>query len=144
MQKKQDNSRRSFLKKSSLAAFSFALGTKIVFAEYFPKGMIPVALLDTQFPQNLPGKHPGLVVLNDKPINAETPPHLLDDKITPRDLFFVRNNGIPPDFSPCCGPFSAWGLLASSRKGYLIPVTNRFPRKLHALRVPWRRCDSLQ
>ena len=48
---------------------------------------------------NLPGKHPELVVLNDKPINAETPPHLLNDRLTPGDKFFVRNNGIPPNES---------------------------------------------
>lgn len=41
-------------------------------------------------------KHPGLVVLNDRPVNVETPAHLLDDKITPAELLFVRNNGIPP------------------------------------------------
>ena len=30
-------------------------------------------------------------------MNAETPPHLLDDAITPTERHFVRNNGIPPD-----------------------------------------------
>jgi DMSO/TMAO reductase YedYZ molybdopterin-dependent catalytic subunit len=36
------------------------------------------------------------VVLNDRPVNAETPAHLLDDPVTPADRLFVRNNGIPP------------------------------------------------
>ena len=58
--------------------------------------MIPVTLENNLFAKGLPGKHPDLVILNDNPINAETPPHLLDDKITPRELFFVRNNGTPP------------------------------------------------
>ena len=44
----------------------------------------------------LPGKDPELIILNDRPINAEAPPHLLVDRITPGDKFFVRNNGIPP------------------------------------------------
>ena len=44
-------------------------------------------------------KHPDLVILNDRPINAETPAHLLNDPITPRELFFVRNNGIPPNIT---------------------------------------------
>jgi len=35
-------------------------------------------------------------VLNDRSINAETAPHLLDDELTPNEFFFVRNNGIPP------------------------------------------------
>lgn len=89
-------SRRGFLKKSALAAMSLALGGKMVFANNFPGGMIPAGLANTADPFQLPGKHPGLIVLNDRPINAETPPHLLDAKTTPRDLFFVRNNGIPP------------------------------------------------
>jgi DMSO/TMAO reductase YedYZ molybdopterin-dependent catalytic subunit len=45
----------------------------------------------------LPGKHPDLVVLSDKPWNIETPPHLLDDAITPADKLFVRNNGLMPE-----------------------------------------------
>ncbi len=44
----------------------------------------------------LPGKIAGLSVLNDRPVNAETPAHLLDEALTPNDKFFVRNNGIPP------------------------------------------------
>ena len=54
-------------------------------------------LIDIANPLNLPGKHPRFDrILNDRPINAETPPHLLDDKVTPADKFFVRNNGLPP------------------------------------------------
>ena len=29
----------------------------------------------------------------------ETPPHLLDDDVTPAHRFFVRNNGLPPDIN---------------------------------------------
>ena len=47
-------------------------------------------------PLAIPGK-PGLKVLSDRPINAETPAHLLDDAVTPAARMFVRNNGIPPD-----------------------------------------------
>ena len=39
----------------------------------------------------------GLVVLNEHPLSAETPAHLLDDAITPSARHFVRNNGIPPE-----------------------------------------------
>ncbi len=35
-------------------------------------------------------------MLNDRPLNAETPAHLLDDSITPSKYMFVRNNGVPP------------------------------------------------
>ena len=43
----------------------------------------------------LEGKE-GLDVLNDRPVNAETPAHLLDDAITPKNRHFIRNNGIVP------------------------------------------------
>ncbi len=90
-------SRRGFIKKSALAAMSMVLGAKMVFAENFPAGLIPAGLAESDQPFAFPGKHPDLIVLNDKPINLETPAHLLDDKITPADKFFVRNNGNPPN-----------------------------------------------
>lgn len=89
-------SRRGFLQKGGLTAMAVALGAKMVFAENFPAGMIPAGLAHSDIPFNLPGKDPGLVVLNDRPVNAETPPELLDDALTPNELFFVRNNGLPP------------------------------------------------
>lgn len=88
--------RRGFLKKSALFAMGAALGAPIPFWRNMPGGLIPIALADSTEPFQLPGKHPGLIILNDRPINAETPAHLLDDLITPADKLFVRNNGIPP------------------------------------------------
>lgn len=90
-------SRRNFIRKSSLTGFALALGAPLVFAEYFPKGMLPIGLLETATAIQLPGKSGQLTVLNERPINAETPPHLLDAALTHNDLFFVRNNGIPPE-----------------------------------------------
>lgn len=89
--------RRQFIKKSTVTAFGMLLGSEIVFGKYLPVNFIPIALLGGDKPTNLPGKHPDLVVLNDRPINAEVPAHLLDDEITPSELFFVRNNGLPPE-----------------------------------------------
>jgi len=43
----------------------------------------------------IPGKA-GLTVLSERPLNVETPAHLLDDAVTPAERMFVRNNGIPP------------------------------------------------
>jgi DMSO/TMAO reductase YedYZ molybdopterin-dependent catalytic subunit len=77
-------SRRGFIKSSSLAAMSTAVG-----------GLIPAAFAHAQAPDQVAGKS-GLIVLNDRPINAETPAHLLDDAVTPAERLFVRNNGIPP------------------------------------------------
>ena len=47
-----------------------------------------------------------LTILNERPLNAETPPHLLDDTTTPTANLFVRNNGIIPD-----GNAEQWQLL---------------------------------
>lgn len=90
-------SRRGFLQRSALLAMSSVLGARMVFAEHFPAGMIPAALAQSEESFALPGKHPELVVLNDRPVNAETPPHLLEAPRTPADLLFVRNNGLPPE-----------------------------------------------
>ena len=87
-------SRRGFL--SGLGALSALLGAEVVFSRFMPAGLIPAALADEMGEFSIPGKHPGLTVLNDRPINAETPAHLLDDHITPADRLFVRNNGVPP------------------------------------------------
>ena len=80
----QDLSRRGFIKSSGLAALSTAVGS-----------LLPDALAGAQTPIQIPGK-PDLVVLSDRPMNAETPVHLLDDAVTPANRLFVRNNGIPP------------------------------------------------
>lgn len=87
-------SRRGFLSGASRVAA--VLGAEVVFSQYMPAGMIPAALADSTDAFKLPGKDPSLRVLNDRPINAETPAHLLDDAITPADRLFVRNNGIAP------------------------------------------------
>jgi DMSO/TMAO reductase YedYZ molybdopterin-dependent catalytic subunit len=88
-------SRRGFMKGSGLAAMTAVLGASIPFAKYMPGGLIPAALAQSDDAFYIPGKT-GLTVLNDRPINAETPAHLLDDPVTPESRLFVRNNGIPP------------------------------------------------
>ena len=88
--------RRGFLKGTGLAAMSAALGATVPFAHLMPGGLIPAALAQSDQPFAIPGKE-GLIVLNDRPVNAETPAHLLDDRITPARHLFVRNNGIVPN-----------------------------------------------
>lgn len=88
-------SRRGFFKKAGLATMTAALGCEIVFWDRMPAGLIPAAFAQSPTPFQIEGKE-GLVVLNDRPINAETPPHLLDDEITPAKHLFVRNNGHAP------------------------------------------------
>lgn len=92
--------RRGFLRKFSLMAMAAVLGSNIPFADKMPGGLIPAALANNDKPFKVPGKE-GLVYLNDRPINAETPPHLLDDDFTPGKYLFIRNNGQPPaDVNP--------------------------------------------
>lgn len=87
--------RRGFFGKLGLASMSAALGAEIVFAERLPAGLIPVALAQDNTPSQIAGKE-GLTVLNDRPVLAETPAHLLDDDVTPAKYLFVRNNGHAP------------------------------------------------
>lgn len=87
--------RRGFLKGAGLTAMATALGGFIPFHRYMPAGLIPAAIADGTVDFDIEGKD-GLVVLNDRPVNAETPAHLLDADITPIKRHFVRNNGVPP------------------------------------------------
>lgn len=89
-------SRRGFLKNSGLIAMSTALGMSIPFSRFMPSGLIPAAFAAEGSPFEIAGKE-GLIVLNDRPLNAETPAHLLDDNVTPNHRLFIRNNGIPPE-----------------------------------------------
>jgi len=88
-------SRRGFLERLSLASMSAAIGSEIVFADRMPQGLIPVALAQGAEGWTVPGKD-GLSVMNDRPLVAETPAHLLDDAITPAKHLFIRNNGLAP------------------------------------------------
>ena len=101
-------SRRGFLSKTGLAAMALALGAKIPFGEYMPEGLIPAAFAATNEDFALKGKN-GLVVLNDRPLNAETPPHLLDDEMTPIERMYVRNNGLIPEIAKT-GNAKGWTL----------------------------------
>lgn len=91
----QTSSRRGFLSKGATAVMGAALGMSIPFSKNMPAGLIPAAFAANNAPDQIEGKD-GLIILNDRPVNAETPAHLLDDNITPNSRVFVRNNGIEP------------------------------------------------
>ena len=86
--------RRGFLKGAGLATMAAMLGGFIPFHRNMPSGFIPAALAEEPF--SIEGKD-GLTILNDRPVNAECPAHLLDDEVTPTSRHFVRNNGVPPE-----------------------------------------------
>jgi len=85
--------RRSFMRSASFAAMGAVAGFTIPFEKNIPAGLVPAAFAQDD---PLAGKDSGLTLLNDRPVNAETPPHLLDDAITPTDRHFIRNNGQLP------------------------------------------------
>ena len=90
--------RRGFLKGAGLATMGAVVGASIPLHRNMPAGLIPAALAESLKDFKLEGKD-GLTVLNDRPINAETPPHLLDDDVTPSSRHFVRNNGLVPEMA---------------------------------------------
>jgi DMSO/TMAO reductase YedYZ molybdopterin-dependent catalytic subunit len=74
------------------------LGAPIVFLDRLPRGIIPTALAqESEATMAIPEYKRQLTILSDRPLNAETPAHLLDDLVTPNHLHFVRNNGHIPD-----------------------------------------------
>ena len=77
--------RRGFLRGAGLATMAAMVGAAIPFHRNMPAGLIPAAFADEDV---LAGKD-GLTLLNVRPVNAETPPHLLDDAITPTARHFI-------------------------------------------------------
>jgi DMSO/TMAO reductase YedYZ molybdopterin-dependent catalytic subunit len=94
--------RRGFLKGAGLATMGAVLGAGIPFHRSMPAGLIPAALADDLKDFVIAGKE-GLIVHNDRPVNAETPAHLLDDAVTPTARHFIRNNGNPPEAADPAG-----------------------------------------
>jgi DMSO/TMAO reductase YedYZ molybdopterin-dependent catalytic subunit len=85
--------RRRFMRGAGFAAVGAIAGMTIPFERNMPRGLIPAAFAQDDL---LAGKD-GLTLLGDRPLNAETPAHLLDDAITPTNRHFIRNNGLLPD-----------------------------------------------
>ncbi|MBF0162661.1 MAG: sulfite oxidase [Magnetococcales bacterium] len=91
--------RRGFLRGAGLATMSALLGATIPFARSMPEGFIPVALAEEAAPP-LPAGKEELISRGDRPLNLETPVHLLDDAVTPTERHFVRNHGTVPEGNP--------------------------------------------
>ncbi|WP_323717883.1 molybdopterin-dependent oxidoreductase [Paracoccus aminovorans] len=88
-------SRRNFLKTTGLSALGAMLGMAVPFERNLSAGFVPVALAQDTGLDLMSGKK-GLMVLGDRPLNVETPVHLLDDDVTPYERLFVRMNGLVP------------------------------------------------
>lgn len=126
-------SRRNFIKKSTLATFSAILGTELVFGSNLERGMEPVIFQEGDFYTTF-GKNKGMVVLNDRPWNAEAQAHLLDDPITPASNMFVRNNGLIPEKID----INTWKLVIDGEsvktpKSYSLAQLKKFPKHTYRL-----------
>ncbi len=134
MDSEQSRSRRTFIKSSSIASLAMMLGTPIIYGSNLSSGDSIIGEAITEW-FDLPGKSSELTVLNDRPINAETPAHLLNDDLTPNDLFFVRNNGIPPNkVDVSIWTVSIEGESAKNKKAYTIAdLKSKF--KTHTLNL---------
>jgi DMSO/TMAO reductase YedYZ molybdopterin-dependent catalytic subunit len=92
-----------------LAGLAAALDAPIPFANALRKGIFPEAIAQAVADGLMDGKR-GLRILNDRPLNAETPVTLLDDLITPNTRHFVRNNGLIPERA-LRGSLDGWSLV---------------------------------
>jgi DMSO/TMAO reductase YedYZ molybdopterin-dependent catalytic subunit len=90
-----DGRRRVLRVLGSASAAAFLSGI-LPFGRSRPSGLVPAALAQAAEPFTIEGKD-GLVVLTDRPLNAETPIPLLDDDVTPTSRHYVRNNGLVPE-----------------------------------------------
>lgn len=79
-----------------MASFAGIIGAEIVYGLKMPSGYVPLALQEPD-PFKMFDKNTEMVVLNDKPWNMEARAHLLDDKVTPNEAIFIRNNGLVPE-----------------------------------------------
>ena len=76
-----------------------------------------------------PPKHPGVMVRQEEPFNAETPLNLLRrDFVTPRELFYVRNHGSLPAVDPATYRLTVSGLAERPLELSLEQLKGEFPR----------------
>jgi len=136
-------SRRHFLRAAVVGSAWRALGLTALPARWVSAGLLPAASLHAaqganiaQLPPGLVGKE-GLRVLNDRPENAETPAHLLDDDITPANRLFVRNNGVAPvNVDPASWRLAIGGEACANPQSFLISeLKQRFSVHTFALQL---------
>lgn len=129
-----NNKRRGFIKTGLLATFSSLVGAEIVFGEHIPKNWNPIALDDQTDFYTLFGKDKDMVILNDRPWNAEAQAHILDDNVTPGSKMFVRNNGlIPKNIEVNSWTLSIDGEACKNPKSYSLQELKKFPHHSYQL-----------
>lgn len=124
--RKTKTNRRGFLKGAGLTAMTAAVGGAIPFADRMPGGLVPAALAQGTgaapagpLVLKMDGKAE-LILLQEKPLNAETPAHMLDDDVTPSEKFFIRNNGLVPEAA--ANP-KAWKIVVDGEVNQKLELT---------------------
>lgn len=127
-------SRRRFLLGSASLTLARTLGAAVPYLRFLPAGLMPIALAETSGTLLDTNE---LRVLNDRPLNAETPAHLLDDPITPPDRLFIRNNGLPPEqVDPASWTLTIGGEACESPRTFSIArLRADFPVHTYALQL---------
>ena len=130
--------RRGALKGTALAAMGAAVGGAIPFAGHMSSGTLPALFARPAAAQGagaqpavlrMDGKGP-LILLQERPLVAETPEHLLDEAVTSYANHFIRNNGQIPEVAS--GDPRAWRLTIDGEVNTPLTLTvgeleSRFP-----------------
>lgn len=98
--------------------------------------LIPEMLAAQASPLAIEGKE-GLTILNDRPINAETPLTFLDNVITSNTHHFIRNNGLVPERARSQDA-NGWRLTVDGEVEHPLELTldqlkSRYPNRREAL-----------
>lgn len=122
--------RRHFIKEATTK-----IGVPIAFSHFVPQGLQLLWETDEFMFHEIDGKHPDMIVLNDRPLNAETPAHLLAPHVTPADRMFIRNNGlVPQDIDVNKWSLSIGGESAGQELNFSLPeLKSKF--KHHTLQL---------
>jgi len=129
--KNRNLSRRAFLKYGGLSAAVISMDLTFPVFRHLQSNWITHA--EPLYEKTIPGKN-GLSILNNRPLNAETPSHLLDDTITPNDRHFIRNNGLVPQIDA-----TDWTLTVDGEVHTPLVLTleqlKRFKQYTYALQI---------
>jgi DMSO/TMAO reductase YedYZ molybdopterin-dependent catalytic subunit len=124
--------RRRALKGSAFAVMGAAVGGAIPFADSMPAGTQPALFARPAAAQGaaqgagqpqllrMDGKAP-LIQLQERPLVAETPEHLLDEAVTSYANHFIRNNGQIPEVAT--GDPRAWRITIDGEVNTPLTLT---------------------
>ena len=104
--------------------FLRAAGFSAVSALVSGAGWTP-AVWASATPDAVLARKAGLRLLGDRPLNAETPAHLLDPSVTPTNAMFVRNNGLPPRLTANSETVSIDGESCLSPRTFTVDALRR-------------------